>query len=239
MFAQSYLINDTVAIDAGCLGLLSPVEQQSRVRHVLLSHSHLDHVGTLPIFLENVYNPSPDCPTVYGSAAVLDCLKRDFFNERVWPDLFRISAEEMPFMRFVELQTDEPLGVADLRITPVVLNHVVPTNGFLIDDGEKQVGIVSDTQPTEKIWQKLNGLNNLRGVFLEASFPNSYQWLADKAGHLTPHMFGQEIAKLDRQDISLVAVHLKPRFHEQIGAELLALGLPDLRIGEPNCVYEF
>ena len=48
-FAMTYIVDDVVAIDAGCLGLLWPLDRQRRVEHVFLSHSHMDHVASLPL----------------------------------------------------------------------------------------------------------------------------------------------------------------------------------------------
>ncbi len=58
-FLVSFLIDDTVAIDAGSLGLLADLDRQRGVRHVFLTHEHVDHIASLPIFLENVYDPGP------------------------------------------------------------------------------------------------------------------------------------------------------------------------------------
>ena len=44
-FLSSCLLNDAVALDAGCLGFAHAPERQARVRHVLLSHTHLDHLA--------------------------------------------------------------------------------------------------------------------------------------------------------------------------------------------------
>src|SRR5712671_5865099 len=70
-YLTSYLLDDTVALDAGCLGLYRTPQVQARVRHLLLSHTHIDHLASLPIFLDNVYQAGPDCVRVYGSDAVL------------------------------------------------------------------------------------------------------------------------------------------------------------------------
>src|SRR5437868_4354154 len=90
-YLSSALLNDSIALDAGCLGLNGTPEQQSRIRHVFLTHSHIDHVASLPIFLENVYEESPECVSIYASRATLDSLRRDFFNNRIWPDFVALS----------------------------------------------------------------------------------------------------------------------------------------------------
>src|SRR5262249_42880274 len=146
-------LNDTVAIDSGCLGLYGSPHEQARVKHVFLTHSHLDHLASLPMFLMNTVTGKDDAVTLFGSAAVLDCLRRDLFNDRLWPDFVRISAEGRPYLRLQQLEPGLPVAVAGLRFTPVEVNHAVPTFGFVIEDERSTVVFTSDTGPTEAIWE--------------------------------------------------------------------------------------
>lgn len=236
----TYLINDRVAIDAGVLGLLSPLEAQRRVQHVFLSHSHLDHLATLPIFIDNVYSTGPDCPAIWGSPHVLKTLQQDIFNDRLWPDMIRLSAEESPFLRLEPLAAEQPVEVLGLRIMPIELKHVVPAFGFLVEELATGVSVmfVSDTSQTERIWEVANQTSGLKGIFLEASFPNSMRWLADKAAHLTPELFRDELAKLQRP-VPVHVIHVKLAYEAQIFDELRALQLPNLVISEPGTTLEF
>jgi ribonuclease BN (tRNA processing enzyme) len=232
----SYLVNDRVAVDAGSVGLLVPLEAQMRVRHIVITHSHLDHVASLPVFLDNVYSGTADAVTVHGSASVLESLQRDFFNGRLWPDYIGLSRSQAPFLRLALLEPGRPVVVDGLRITPVPVNHAVPTIGLLIEDGSSAVVFSSDTAPTEVLWQVANEAPRLSAVFLEASFPDEMAGLAEIALHLTPRLFAAEAAKL-RRPVQLFAVHIKPRYHEQIVAELMRLGLDKLQIVEPGRTY--
>ena len=90
-YLSSYLINDVLVVDAGCIGWYQTPREQERIQHVLISHSHIDHLAALPIFLENAFTNRPECVTVHGNEAVLECLVRDIFNERVWPDFIGLS----------------------------------------------------------------------------------------------------------------------------------------------------
>ena len=108
-FLVSFLINDEVAIDAGAIGLLADLQRQQRVRHVFITHEHLDHIATLPIFLENVYEPGPDCVELLASRAVLDFLHEDMFNGRVWPDFFDLSRPSDAFVRTTALEPMQPI----------------------------------------------------------------------------------------------------------------------------------
>ena len=54
-YATSIRINDSVVIDAGSIGFHDSAQDQARIRHILLSDSHIDHTGSLPIFVENAF----------------------------------------------------------------------------------------------------------------------------------------------------------------------------------------
>lgn len=236
----TYVINDSVAIDAGVLGLLSPLDAQRRVRHVFLSHSHLDHLATLPIFIDNVYVYGPDCPSVWGNPQVLETLQHDIFNDRLWPDIIRLSGEESPFLRLNTISAEQPVEVEGLRITPIELKHVVPAFGFLVEEIATSVAVmfVSDTGPSERVWEVANQTLGLKGIFLEASFPNSMLWLADTAAHLTPQLFRDELAKLQRS-VPVHVIHIKLAFESKILDELRAMQLPNVQIAEPGTTLEF
>ena len=125
-----------------------------------------------------------------------------------------------------------------MRITPIPVNHVVPTMGFLLQEGDVAVILSIDTGPTDELWRCANALPKLSAVFLEVTFPNSMDQLALLAKHLTPKTFGEEVAKLSCPS-KIVAIHIKPAFYDQVVAELRALNLPDLEIGVPGKEYCF
>jgi len=237
-YCTSVLLNDAVALDAGTLGLYRGPKEQAAVKHVLLSHSHIDHLASLPLFVNNTYLGDGDCVTVYGSEAVLDCLRTDVFNDRLWPDFLRISAQGRPYLKLQTLHAGRPLAVAGLCVTPVEVNHAVPTFGFLVEEGDAAVVFSSDTGPTEEIWKVANAAPGLKGVFLEVTFPDALAWLADLSKHLTPARFAQEVRKVKRP-VPFVAVHVHPRGRDQVVRELEALGLPDVRVGVFGVPYEF
>ena len=239
-FATSYLVNESIAIDAGCLGFCGEPDDQLRIKHILISHSHMDHVASLPIFVENVYSGSSDCVTVYGNEAVLDSLQRDVFNSRVWPDFVAMSSPgaAAPFLRLEVLKSGHPRTLDGLVVRPVTVDHVVPTHGFLLSDEAASVVISSDTGPTEAIWREAHALPNLKAIFLEVTFPNSMQRLADVSMHLTPSTLAEEIQKMPA-GVPVYAVHLKARFREAVRSEVAALKIPHLHIASFDTPYEW
>lgn len=237
-FLTSFLVNDTVAVDAGSIGFFADPQTQARVRHVLISHSHIDHLASLPILLDNTVFLKEEPLSVYGNSAVHDCLRRDLFNDRLWPDFFRLKAGSMPFLQFEALEAGQSVRIEGLQITAVEVNHVVPTLGFIIEDASAAVVFTSDTGPTDEIWQRANALPHLRAVFLEATFPSEMGGLADASKHFTTEGFAKEVQKV-KPGTRLFAVHLKARFQAQVRAELQALGLPNLEVAEAGREYHF
>lgn len=237
-FASTYLIDEHLAIDAGTLGLIGSLSRQQAIQHVFLTHPHIDHVASLPLFLENVYIHGPAAPTLYSSRFTRDALAENVFNERLWPDLFRLSEQESPFFRYQLLESGSCVEVGSLRITAVELDHVVPCFAYVVEDSQGAVGFVSDTGPTQAIWEFLRGVPRLKAIFLEAAFPNELAWLATKAGHLTPHLFAHEYHKL-RRKVPVFPVHIKPGYQAQVLRQLESLSIPELVIGEPDQTYVF
>ena len=235
---STYLFNDTIAIDAGCLGNFGSFADQLRVRNIFLTHSHIDHTGSLPIFVDTVFQGGSDCVTVHASQDVLDSLQRDIFNDRVWPDFIGLSTPESPFLRLSVLQAYQPVTVEGLRFTPIPVDHVVPTFGFVVESAKSAVAVSSDTGPTESIWQRANATPNLKAVFLEASFPEALASLAAKSKHLTPRGLALEVRKLNSSP-AVIAVHLKSRYYSELVRELESLNIPNLEIGRFDRAYEF
>lgn len=223
-------MNESIAIDAGAIGFYSSPQEQEKIRHVLITHSHIDHLASLPIFIENVFTGRPDPVIIYGSTPVLDCLQADVFNNRIWPDFIELS--KFPISRFLDIKTFEPnqtMTLDGINITAININHVVPTVGYIFDDEKSAIGYVSDTAETEEIWELLNKQKNLKAVFLEVTFPNDLQWLADVSKHLTPKTFALELTKL-KKDVPIFAVHLKGRYRDKVAKEVSDLNLPNVHI---------
>ena len=237
-FLTSYLVDDVVAIDAGSVGFLADLDRQRRVRHVFITHEHLDHIASLPILLDNAFAPGPDCVELLAAPDVLDFIHQDLFNGRVWPDFFTLSAGPDRFVRATPLEPLRTVSRCGLAITAVPVSHCVDTLGLIVDDGRVAVAFPSDTGPTDELWRRLIDCDRLRAVFLEVSFPNALAGLAAKTGHHCTATFAAEIRKLPR-DVRWIVVHRKPGHAGQIARELEDLGLPHVELVRPGVEYTF
>ena len=232
------LINDSIALDAGSLSQALPIERQVGVHSILLSHSHVDHTSSIPFFVENIFGKTDGPLDIYTSPATTYAIRKYQFNNATWPDFTRLPNHLLPAVRFNELKDEVPFELDGVRFTPIPVDHVVPTHGFLIEQGGKAVLWSSDTGPTTRLWEVANNTPSLQAVCVEVSFDNSLQHIADVSYHLTPGTLEAELRKLDPQ-VPILLHHLKPPCVEAIREEVKQLRNPDIDFLEQGKVYRF
>ncbi len=232
------LIDDRLALDAGSLSEALPVERQVGVRSVLLSHSHLDHLASLPFFIENVFGHSAEPIEIHASAATIQSIQEHLFNDAIWPDFTRLPDSRLPTIRFHELQAGRPVEIEGVRVTPIPVDHPVPTFGFLLERDGAVVLWSSDTGPTRRLWEVANALPKLNALCIETSFDNSMQEVADLSGHLTPRSLESELEKLERP-VPILLHHLKPPCVPAIRQQVGRMANPDIEFMEQDRRYSF
>jgi ribonuclease BN (tRNA processing enzyme) len=234
----SLLINDRVALDAGSLAQALAVDEQVKVHSIVLSHSHMDHTNSLPFFIENVYGKSNGAIRIHSSPATIYAIRKYLFNNATWPDFTRLPNHLLPAVQFEELADEVPVELDGISFTPIPVDHLVPTHGFLLRHGRSAVLWSSDTGPTTRFWEVANQTPDLKALCIEVSFDNALQEIADVSLHLTPQTLERELQKLERK-VPILLHHLKPPCIGRICAEVKALGNPDIAFLEQGRTYEF
>lgn len=237
-FLTTFLVDGRVAVDAGCLGLYGEPQEQVRVRHVFLTHSHADHVCSLPLFVNHITDCGAPPVTLYGSAPTLESVRSDIFNGRAWPTLDRFTAGGAPLVRMEVVESGRCIQAGKIAVTAVAVNHCAGALGYVLDDGEAAVVISSDSRPTDAIWKEASRRAHLKAAFIGVAFPGAQSELAELAGHMTPASFAREAAKLPAR-VQIVAIHMKPIYHAAIVEELHALKLPNVLHGVVGHEYAF
>jgi len=232
-----YLIDDCVAVDAGSIAIALTTEQRGKVRDIIVTHPHMDHIASLPIFIDDLYPTLKEPVRVHATPEVIALLERDVFNWNVYPRFSELKNDFGPVMEYVPIPEGKEFKLAHLTVIALPVNHIVPTVGLIVSDGKSTVAFSSDTAETEEFWKALNRTPRIDALLIEASFPNSMAQLAEVSRHFTPASLGQELNKLHHNGLDILAVHLKPAYRELIIEQLGALNLPNLNVMEPGRTY--
>jgi ribonuclease BN (tRNA processing enzyme) len=216
----SFLLDDDILIDAGTgVGDLE-LDELTRIDHILLSHSHLDHVLGVPLIADSVMRRRPGRPpiTVHALPQTLSVLCRHLFNDHLWPDFTRLPSSEEPVLRFEPFTAGTQLRFADRRISVLTAEHCVPAVGFAVHAPRGAWVYTGDTGPNPALWRQL-ATTPIAHLIIEAAFSESERDLAMQSGHHCPSTLA--LALQDAPPIGEVHVtHVKPGDDGALQADL-------------------
>lgn len=236
----AFVINDRVTVDAGSLAVALAPEELHVIRHVIVTHAHNDHIASLPVFVAEAYTELDSPITIYGIEEVVRDLRECIFNDRIFPDFEKIELSDKsgPTIRFQTLQPRRTVEIGGLNVTPIPVNHTVPACGLVVRDGGATVVFSADTYVTDELWEAASNEENLRAVFVDVSYPNELDDLAEVSRHFTPRLLAADLKKLKR-DAEIYAMHIKPSNRRQVVEQLAALDDPPVGVATINRVYEW
>lgn len=221
MRTTSLLVDNDVLIDAGTgVGDLS-LDALLKIDHIFVTHSHLDHIASIPLLLDTVMGLRTEPVTVHATLEVINILKQHVFNWLIWPNFNLIPDPATPFLRYHEICVGEPVQINGKTITAVPANHVIPAVGYQINSGNNSLVFTGDTAGSAAFWQNVNQINNLKVLIIETAFSNAEAELARLSKHLCPATLAEELAHLQSQP-AVYITHLKPGEDATIMQEIAA-----------------
>ena len=222
----SFLIDHDVLVDAGTgVGDLTLAEMR-RIDHVLLTHSHLDHIAALPLMVDAIaaYRTSP--VHIHALQDTIDALKLHIFNNVIWPDFSQIPSQQAPFIRFHPFVVGEELQLGGKHIEVLSAVHTVPAVGYAVRplDGTHYWVFTGDTERNPALWARINQLN-VAMLVIETAFSNRERDLAQKSLHLSPDALAEELEHINpNQQFPIYVTHTKPAETDLIMEEIRRFG---------------
>ncbi len=205
----SLLIDNDILIDAGTgVGDVSLAEL-TLIDHIFLTHSHLDHVCSIPFLVDTAGGMRNKPLTVHAIEPTLEILRNHVFNWSIWPDFTQIPSPSKPWMHYEAIQLGETVEMKGRKITALPANHAVPALGYQIDSGRASLVFTGDTTTNDPLWKIVNQIANLRYLIIETAFCDREREIAIASKHLCPSLLAEELAKLER-DVEVFITHLKP-----------------------------
>lgn len=216
----SFLIDGEVLVDAGTgVGDLT-LEEMRGIDHVLLTHSHLDHVAALPLMVDATAAQRKEPLRIHALAGTIAALKTHIFNNVIWPDFTCIPTPESPFIRFQEIRVGQTLRFGDKQVEVLPAVHAVPAAGFAVTAGRGNWVFTGDTERNPALWERVNQLN-VAMLVIETAFSNREKDLARRSLHLSPAVLANELDCIAKgRNYPIYITHTKPAETEQIMEEI-------------------
>ncbi len=218
----SLLIDGVLAIDAGALTSSLSFEEQQKLKAMLLTHPHYDHMRDIPALGMN-FSLLGRTLDIYGSATAHDALLKHLLNGVIYPDFSKIPAEK-PSLKLIPLEPGNKTAVNGYEVLAVSVQHAVPASGYQITSPDgKKVFLTSDTGPgLEDIWASISP--DL--LLTELTLPNKEEKFALTVGHLTPRLLQQQLEsfyKAKKYLPQIVLLHMNPLKEKELKTEISAV----------------
>lgn len=226
---SAMLIDNDVLIDAGTgigdLGLADLHE----IRHVFLTHAHLDHIAGLPMLIDANFEEDFELPvTVYAREETLEAIKAHLFNDVIWPDFAKIPDPDRAILQYVVCNPGDTVSIGHRDFNAIDVSHSVPSLGFTVQNSGGVFAVSGDTKTNETLWPALNAVDDLRVLVIEVSFPDEQESLATTAGHYCPTTMCRDLRRL-RHNPEIWLTGMKPGQEARI-LEQVIQAAPDKNI---------
>lgn len=224
----AFLLDSHVLVDAGTgVGDLS-LEELTAIDHIVVSHSHLDHVLGIPLLADSVMRARlarrPFRPIqIHALPQTLDALRQHLFNNVLWPDFTRLPSPQQPILEFHPFEVGQVLAIAGLRIEILPALHTVPAVGFAVETSSGWWVFTGDTAPNPALWTAL-GDRPIAQLVIETAFGDEDRALAEVSRHLSPSMLAGELKNLPA-DTPVAITHIKPGEMAAVSGQIAALGI--------------
>lgn len=216
------LVDDILALDVGSLTRSLTLVEQKRLKAVLLTHHHFDHIRDIPTLGMN-FRSFQATIDVYATQVTAEALTTYLLDGELYINFLEIP-EENPTVRLNVFEPNQEFEAAGYDVLPLEVPHAKPAVGFHVTSPDgKSLFYTGDTGPgLEDCWQKVTP----DILIVEVTIPNEFAEVVREAGHLTSELLRQELESFRRIQGYLppiVAVHLNPDMENEIAAELAAV----------------
>ena len=206
----SFLIGDSILIDAGTgVGDLT-LDEMARIDHVFLTHSHLDHIAALPLMLDAVSSFRRVPVQIHALPATIAALQTHVFNNVIWPDFSAIPSHAAPFLTYHPFATGDLLRTGGVDIEVLPARHTVPAVGFAARGTSGWWVFSGDTERNPAFWERINAMP-VAYLVIETAFSNRERDLARRSQHLSPNTLAKELAHIPpSSSYPIYITHTKP-----------------------------
>jgi ribonuclease BN (tRNA processing enzyme) len=235
----SILIDRVLAIDAGGLAATLSLKDQKKIKSILLTHAHFDHIKDIPLMALNLFRMNATIK-VHAIPEVNASVTTHLLDGTIYPVLQKLPVDN-PTVTFHKITPCQEQEIEGYRVLAVPVQHTVKTVGYQVTDAAgKALFYSADTGPgLADYWKDLS----FQLLIIDTTFPNSYEDYARFTGHLTPKLLLAELRALREIKGSLprvVCIHRDPLLERRVEREIARvsalLGIP-IAVGVENARF--
>jgi len=212
----SFLLDDDILIDAGTGVSELSLDEMRRIKHIFITHSHLDHIAAIPLLTDTLFEDLIGQPLiVHALPETISALREHIFNWTIWPDFTELPHKNDAVLKLETMEAGSFTEVSGRQIQMVSVNHAVPAVGYCIKADGKVFAFSGDTTSNENFWDSLNQYDSLDLLFVESAFADKDIKLAKVAYHYCPKLLALDLEKLKHRTRICIS-HLKPGYEREI-----------------------
>ena len=222
----SIRVAEHTVLDAG--SLIGPLGSEAEtLRHIFLTHAHLDHICDLPFLAEAIVATSTEPLCVYGLEETIAVVKSSLFNNEIWPDFSRIPLLNGTdkTVKFHTIEVGRRYEIDGIALTPVKTNHTEGSCGYIVEKKGRGIFVTADTYVSDTVREAIDAHPWIHSLCIDVSFPSEQAHLAKASKHLTPKLLAEELSRLRRSDLAVFPMHLKSLNYKTVVEEIEAYGL--------------
>jgi ribonuclease BN (tRNA processing enzyme) len=215
---MSLLVDGVLALDAGGLTSSLSFRDQQKIKALLITHAHYDHIRDIPALAMNRFLRKTSVD-IYTHQPVADSLTRYFLNDELYPEFHKRPAAN-PTLKIHILEPLQETTLEGYRVLPLPVNHSIPAMGYQITSTDnKTIFYTGDTGiGISEVWRYVSP----QVLFIELTASNTWEEPMKRSGHLTPGLLQQVLASF--RDIKgylprVIAVHINSAAEKEIAAE--------------------